>query len=635
MRLCVAAVAVQTEMVQQLVAIGVAWYQQNSVYLSTAGIKALMRLAHTFAAGSTAQGSWQLFVGPITTAVQADVQQILALATKQLAEQSAAAAGAADATTAFRSSVESQTGSPRSRSAAASATQTVGAPSPLGAGSAAAAAAKGGMAARQVAAAAAAAAAVAAHLRVRARQLVLLQRGLAAIHRDCRASMSWEEQMQLLDALGLGVDAAIAFNTDLSVAQQQRQQQLLLQAANLKTQQQQQQQGLQAVPEGRSVPAAVGQGLLHDSISLASAVGPDGMHSSTPSGARTGEPLLPFGSSIRFSELSLSQKSSAGGSAAGSAGVSSAGGSLAGAAGTAVAPGSDGGAADAFFNMRSASGGNSGGGGALLLSRSTSAGSSDAAAAAAHGLTGSHSGGGAAPSSSSSLGGDAAAAVAASGGGSGSGDAAGSVASLGFGSVGGAVNEAGVELPGQAAPSTAAQQQQQPGVQQKPGSPEITPLSPTSPSPQPPPQQQQLARQPDPERPNLPPVRTSHPGQHAESAITNAGSNTPGGGSTRGSNSPGSSPLRQRWSGGGGGGSPGRTRMGGLVLPQLVVSSAESVEVVQPALMRLEAEGGLLLIEVRAWLFSFCFLRCCLCHSRHLGPVDIAFEFASSLGRAR
>jgi hypothetical protein len=39
-------------------------------------------------------------------------------------------------------------------------------------------------------------------------------------------------------------------------------------------------------------------------------------------------------------------------------------------------------------------------------------------------------------------------------------------------------------------------------------------------------------------------------------------------------------------------------RIGGLVLPQLMVSSPESIEVVQPAFMRLEAEGGLLLIEV-------------------------------------
>jgi hypothetical protein len=61
--------------------------------------------------------------------------------------------------------------------------------------------------------------------------------------------------------------------------------------------------------------------------------------------------------------------------------------------------------------------------------------------------------------------------------------------------------------------------------------------------------------------------------------------------------------------------------MGGLVLPQLVVSSAESVEVVQPALMRLEAEGGLLLIEVRAWLFSFC-------------PVFLPVSSADALGQS-
>jgi hypothetical protein len=43
--------------------------------------------------------------------------------------------------------------------------------------------------------------------------------------------------------------------------------------------------------------------------------------------------------------------------------------------------------------------------------------------------------------------------------------------------------------------------------------------------------------------------------------------------------------------------------MGGMSLPQLMVSSAESVEEVHPALMRLEAEGGMLLIEVRQLWF--------------------------------
>jgi len=37
----------QGGLVEQLAAIGVSWYQQNSIYLSTAGIKALMRLAET------------------------------------------------------------------------------------------------------------------------------------------------------------------------------------------------------------------------------------------------------------------------------------------------------------------------------------------------------------------------------------------------------------------------------------------------------------------------------------------------------------------------------------------------------------------------------------------------------------
>jgi len=42
-------------------------------------------------------------------------------------------------------------------------------------------------------------------------------------------------------------------------------------------------------------------------------------------------------------------------------------------------------------------------------------------------------------------------------------------------------------------------------------------------------------------------------------------------------------------------GSPGRSKLHGVVLPELLVSSPESVEEVTPALMRLEAEGGLLL----------------------------------------
>jgi hypothetical protein len=51
-------------------------------------------------------------------------------------------------------------------------------------------------------------------------------------------------------------------------------------------------------------------------------------------------------------------------------------------------------------------------------------------------------------------------------------------------------------------------------------------------------------------------------------------------------------------------GSPGRTRMAGMNLPVLMVSSPESVEEVHPALMRLEAEGGMLLIEVRRGLIK-------------------------------
>ncbi|KAF6256772.1 hypothetical protein COO60DRAFT_1627056 [Scenedesmus sp. NREL 46B-D3] len=55
----------QVDLVQQLAAIGVSWYQQPSIYLSTAGIKALMRLAETVASisGSAHNGGcgWALF----------------------------------------------------------------------------------------------------------------------------------------------------------------------------------------------------------------------------------------------------------------------------------------------------------------------------------------------------------------------------------------------------------------------------------------------------------------------------------------------------------------------------------------------------------------------------------------------
>jgi hypothetical protein len=318
---------------------------------------------------------------------------------------------------------------------------------------------------------------------------------------------------------------------------------------------------LQAVPEGAATsdPAA-----LHDSIHLASAVGPEG-GTTSGGGAAGADVLLPFGSSIRFSDLSLSQKSSGGGSAAGSTAVSSTGGSLAGvgsatgaAAGAGLGPGAaadaaKGSPADPFFQMRSTSSGTSGGGGpmsALLLSRSTSAGSADPAG--------------------------------------GRGTAAGAVSEegpAGFGSIGGA----GGSDSGAAASAQPAEQQQ--GSNQV--HPEITPLSPTGPQQLPHQQQQQPSQQQEeqPPAPNLPHVRTSLPGQ-------SEGRGSGGGGFSSSSPSSGS-PLRQRLSGVGSGGSPGRTRMGALVLPQLMVSSPESVEVVQPAFMRLEAEGGLLLIQVR------------------------------------
>ncbi|WIA39187.1 hypothetical protein OEZ86_005312 [Tetradesmus obliquus] len=95
--LCEQAASVRPEfkvdLVQQLAAIGVSWYQQPSIYLSTAGIKALMRLAETVAqiSGSAQNGGcgWALFLEPFAAAVRADVDTVIGLATRQLAEQAA------------------------------------------------------------------------------------------------------------------------------------------------------------------------------------------------------------------------------------------------------------------------------------------------------------------------------------------------------------------------------------------------------------------------------------------------------------------------------------------------------------------------------------------------------------------
>jgi hypothetical protein len=551
-------------MLQQLVAVCVAWYQQSSVYLSTAGIKALMRLADTLAASAAATGSssgggagagssWQLLIQPLHEAVVADVKVVLALAHRQLSE-AAAAAEAARAAERRAAAGASSGGSAVAAAAGfngAQAGSPPGSPGPrtqqqqqqqqqqqAGGGyaghalsrlgpqaAAAAAAAGGGAAARQAAADAAAAAALTQHLRVRTRQLVLLQRAIAAIHRDCRRAMSWAEQQQLLQVLALGVEAALTFNTGISLKQQRQQQQRLHAAAaaaataHCAQQQQQprQQQLLQAVPEhalgsGRSGSDGAVEGSFTDSMSLMSAVSSSAAGSISSSGSAAGgaQPpaLQPFGSAIRVTSCSVDASSSVGGSSSSGAGALAA----AGRAGSSSVDGPAGGgdtsrrsSTDAFFQLRTPAGSTAGGAAADGLHLSSAGGASDAAAVAA---------------------------AAASG-------------------------------------DTALRQ----------GHPEITPASPQ-------PTQQQQQQQHGEPQPPAQQVRTSLFGP------------TPANGAAaRGAAGAGSNSGSPGWAQGGAAAWPAGAGGSGD-MPVLMVSSPEAVEVVLPALMRLEAEGGLLLIQV-------------------------------------
>eukprot|EP00775_Hariotina_reticulata_P004219 gene4219-4468_t len=150
--LCEQAVAIRlegkVELVQQLAAIGVTWYQQNSIYLSTAGIKALMRLAETLS--------------------------IIVKQSSKGASGSSTAAAAAGGGGGGGLFTGSPSGSPRahSRRSTGAAGSFNGTASLLGA--------RGGVAAaRQLEAAAAAQHTMAMQLRIRSRQLVLVQRGLS------------------------------------------------------------------------------------------------------------------------------------------------------------------------------------------------------------------------------------------------------------------------------------------------------------------------------------------------------------------------------------------------------------------------------------------------------------------------
>jgi hypothetical protein len=503
----------QVDLVQQLAVIGVSWYQQPSIYLSTAGIKALMRLAKTVAqiSGSTHNGGcgWALFLEPFAAAVRSDVDTVIALATRQLAEQTAdqqqqqqhLSVLGKRVSGSLRGSGSSGVSSPQGGGVSNAVTNSLYG-SPLGP--------KGGAAARQAVTAAASKQLLASQLRVRTQQLVLMQRALASIHKSCKDSMSWEEQMQLLEVLALGVDAAIAYNTGLAGAHWERQQRRLSQLGDKQpvrrissssssgkvptaapaaagASQQQQQQDVQLLS---SVPEGVGSSSLSDTKSLASAVSRNSSLSSLSG-------LVGFGS---YLQPNLSS------------------------AGSVTGP---------------------------------SLSSADGASGVTSGLTSPTAG-----------------AMSVSPVGSGDGAAAAAAAANAAAGLSGEITAA--------SPVPPEQQQQQPKAAADN-------------------QQQTLA----PIRTDVLPLRTSEEQQRG----------SPGSSSS-------SSPSK-RLAAAAAPGSPGRTRMAGMNLPLLMVSSAESVEEVHPALTRLEAEGGMLLIEVSAVV---CSIRGLWLHG-FSGPVGCSMDF--------
>ncbi|KAF8064597.1 BIG3 [Scenedesmus sp. PABB004] len=515
--LCQQAAAARPEfkegLLDQLAAIGVAWYRQGSPYLSTAGIKALMHLADTldrFAAAGSGGGAsgdcgWALLLEPLRAAVAEDVALVLRLAAAGAAEAAEASAAAAAAR-----AVEAAASAGRARRGSGGGGSPGGSPR-AGAGGAAAFAvplgARGGAAARAAAAAAASAAALGAQLRVRTQQLVLMQRALASVHARCRGSMTWEEQMALLEVLALGVDAAIAHNARLAgagpeAAQQQQPLQQQQASQQQRVQQQPQAQAQQpavppalllAVPEDAALATRAGSagGSIGDSLDLASAVS---RNSSLSMSGLVGfgsflAPNPSCGGSAASGALGSADGGAGAGGGPGSPGAPSPGGEPGSAAGAGGGPGSDTPAPAPAPAPRL-----SGPDDASVVSPLSAAGIPDA------------------PD-----GGDGAAAPpgwTAAGGGGGS-------------------NGAAQDQQQQAAASGVAPLPAQPGAQ-----------------------------------PALAPLRTQPPP-------------SAGGGAGAAPGSPGSA---------------GRAR-GGAAMPALLVSSPESTEEVRPALMRLEAEGGLLLIE--------------------------------------
>lgn len=517
----------QVDLVQQLASIGVSWYQQNSVYLSTAGIKALMRLADTLAhitnsnntVDSSQRCSWALILDPIAAAVRTDVELVVALAMKQIREaadqqQQQMPTGASHLLRSLAAH-GSPSGSPR---AARGVSNGGFAGSPLGP--------KGGAAARQAVAAEAEKQMLAMQLRVRSQQLVLMQRALASVHKSCSDSMSWEEQMQLLEVLAVGVDAAIAFNAGVGAQHQHSVKQItapvLVGASAAQDGQQSQQSEPQQQPE-RSTST-----MLLESVDLASAV------SCSSSLSMSG--LVGFGSYLQNPH---------GTSSTGDAATSS---------------------GEAMLSPTAATGAN--------------VRNSSEDAFVRHGESSSEPG--------QSRSGDSTAAAPAA-------DASDGTATAD-------VADASTTGP--------QEEQQQPG--QVPVQPALAPIAPH------PVQEQQQQQQ---QQSKLPAGNAQGSPAAVDSPIT--GNAKQQSALKRVSSSGGSLSAQQQP------GSPGRSRLGAVKLPVLMVSSAESVEEVPPALMRLEAEGGLLLIEVSVErrlylllnLLADSCLHCHICVETGLQPV--------------
>ena len=248
---------VQMDLISQLASIAVAWYQYPVASVSSSGLEGLVQLSRTLASSEPGAGdavaadraaAWGVLLGLLEKATQADVDLVLTLAKKQqealLQQQGAAAAevevaglwaGAAGGLPATSKTLEdlrrkdggggspTAGGSPTSRYATGAAVAGSG----FRTAAAAAAGAAGGVAAgggpgspsgrglmpggsysslqqqRQQQ-----------QLHLRSRQLVLLQRALAQMHEVGVGSLNWDMQMRLLSILSASVEAAAQFNSD-------------------------------------------------------------------------------------------------------------------------------------------------------------------------------------------------------------------------------------------------------------------------------------------------------------------------------------------------------------------------------------------------------------------------------------